>query len=155
MFRRTSASFFAACLCLALGACAAVKTGQSLPRQHPEKLGKGNPVCTECHEAPAGGIVYARFNHDPGWTRTHAGEARQGERVCSLCHAQSFCNDCHVSHSELKPPIKNQTDTYRNQIHRGDYLSRHRIDARIDPASCFRCHGNPKSSKLCVPCHGK
>jgi hypothetical protein len=37
--------------------------------------------------------------------------------------------------------------------HRGDYVTRHRIDGRIDPTACFRCHGSPKRAKLCASCH--
>jgi hypothetical protein len=28
------------------------------------------------------------------------------------------------------------------------------MDGRINPISCFRCHGNPKSSRTCIRCHG-
>jgi hypothetical protein len=34
-------------------------------------------------------------------------------------------------------------------IHRGDYVSRHFIDARAQPESCRRCHG----SGFCDACH--
>lgn len=134
--------------------CAALKGGYSVPTRHPEDVGKGRPTCSECHEAGQA-VPYARFDHTVSFSENHRQEAYQNEKVCSMCHDQSFCNDCHVTHTELKPSVKNQTDTYRGTPHRGDYLSRHRIDARIDPTSCFRCHGNPKASQNCVTCHGK
>jgi hypothetical protein len=156
MFRRpfASASLLVIGLCLALGACGTLGGSQSLPRTHPEELPLGRPTCTMCHEAQNGPVDYARLDHRTNWTQTHRSEARRQERVCGLCHQQSFCNDCHTTRVELKPSIKNQPQTYRNFMHRGDYLSRHRIDARVDPTSCFRCHGNPKTSKTCAPCHG-
>jgi hypothetical protein len=84
----------------------------------------------------------------------HRVPARQRPEICSMCHQQNFCNNCHGVTTELKPSERNQDKTFRRTPHRGDYLSRHRIDGRIDPTSCFRCHGNPKKSKTCVRCHG-
>jgi hypothetical protein len=71
-----------------------------------------------------------------------------------MCHQQSFCNDCHATYVELKPSIKNQDATYRRSPHRGDWLSRHRIEGSLDPTSCIRCHRNPKTATTCAPCHG-
>ena len=34
-------------------------------------------------------------------------------------------------------------------IHRGDYLTRHAVEARSDPASCRKCHGQ----RTCRSCH--
>jgi hypothetical protein len=156
MLRRalSHTSLAAASLCILLGACATLRSNYTVPASHPEKLEKGNPICSECHESQKGAIPYQRFDHRSGWGESHRQEASQAEKLCAMCHEQSFCNDCHVTRSELKPALKNQTDTYRALPHRGDYLSRHRIDARVDPTSCFRCHGSPKSSKTCAPCHG-
>jgi hypothetical protein len=70
-----------------------------------------------------------------------------------MCHQTSFCNDCHATRVELKPSERHKTETYRRMPHRGNYLARHRIDGRVDPTSCFRCHGNPKTARTCSPCH--
>ena len=134
-------------------ACAMMKAGYVIPEQHPEKLGKGNPVCTDCHDPKGEYVPFKRFNHTPYFTENHRLEANQASQICAMCHRESFCNDCHATNVELKPSIKNQTDTYRSMPHRGDYLSRHRIDGRVDP-SCIRCHGNPKTNTRCAPCHG-
>jgi len=139
---------------LTLAACAAMNGGYTVPDRHPEELGRGNPVCTECHEADDANIAYAAFSHDGGWASGHRQVAYGNQQLCAMCHNQSFCNDCHVTRDELKPSVRREADTYRQMPHRGDYLSRHRIDARLDPTSCFRCHGNPKSSKTCASCHG-
>lgn len=152
MYRRSHAAILVSGLLLV--GCAALKGGYAVPSRHPEDVGRGRPACSACHEAGQA-LAYARFDHTASFAGNHSREAAQSERVCAMCHEQSFCNDCHVARSELKPSVKNATDTYRGMPHRGDYLSRHRIDARIDPTSCFRCHGNPKASKACVSCHGK
>lgn len=114
-------------------------------------------VCAECHDDEEF-IQSVKLpplkTHGPTWLQTHRQNAYQNEALCANCHQTSFCNNCHATRVELKPSLKNQTETYRQMPHRGNYLSRHRIDGRIDPTSCFRCHGNPKAAKTCAPCHG-
>ena len=143
-------------LLVVLAACATLQGGFILPAQHPADVGIGStpPNCVDCHEARSENFVYEQFNHTTYFGENHRQQSYQNEQVCSLCHQTSFCNDCHATRVELKPSLKEQTDTSRRMPHRGDYLSRHRIDGRIDPTSCFRCHGNPKSAKTCVSCHG-
>jgi hypothetical protein len=143
-------------LLLGLGACAALDNGLELPLQHysVEELEQSTENCLDCHESRGEKLAYGNFVHTQNWTQSHTQQARQNEQVCAMCHQTSFCNDCHIVGAELKPSIKNQSETYRQMPHRGDYLSRHRIDGRIDPTSCFRCHGNPKSAQTCAPCHG-
>jgi hypothetical protein len=141
-----------------LVACSALKSNVAVPAQHPEELPKGRPMCSaeDCHGRTHEDLPFARFDHSRSFAEGgHRNEAYQQGKVCAMCHEQSFCNDCHVTRSELKPSEKDSTGTYRIYPHRGDYLTRHRIDARVDPMPCFRCHGNPKSSKACVACHGK
>lgn len=142
-------------LIVSLAACAALDGGLLLPKQHPSEadLGQAPKNCLECHDGDDR-LAFASFVHTPTWGQNHRQQAYQQEAVCSMCHQTSFCNDCHATRVELKPSLKNQTDTTRQMPHRGDYLSRHRIDGRVDPTSCFRCHGNPKASQTCVRCHG-
>lgn len=145
--------FCGLCL-LALAACATLKSTYPVPASHPEDVGEGRPTCTDCHESSDDHFNYRRFNHSPLFAEQHSKLAYQSEAVCSMCHATSFCNDCHATRVELKPSIKNQTENYRRMPHRGDFLTRHRFEARLDPTSCFRCHGNPKTATSCAPCHG-
>jgi hypothetical protein len=150
------ASMMAGSLAL-LVACAALDSGSSRLFKHPSPadLGEQPKNCSKCHEGATEPIPFARFEHTPLFVDNHRNEAYQYEQTCRGCHDVSFCNDCHATRVELKPSIKNQTDNDRRMPHRGDYLSRHRIDGRTDPVSCFRCHGNPKTARTCVSCHGK
>ena len=52
----------------------------------------------------------------------------------------------------MKPNVKMGDRPDRMAPHRGDYLVTHRIDGRLDPGSCFRCHGN-KNDGRCRQCH--
>jgi len=143
-------------LLLSLAACAALDNGQDMPTRHMSAadLGEKPKNCTNCHVTRGDTLAFGNFVHTPTWLQTHRQQAYQQERVCAMCHQTSFCNDCHVTGSELKPSLRHQGETYRQMPHRGDYLSRHRIDGRIDPTSCFRCHGNPKAAQTCARCHG-
>ncbi len=143
-------------LVLSLAACAALDSGRDLPLQHESvaNLGQSTSNCLDCHEARDEKLAFGDFVHTASWLESHRQRAYQSETVCSMCHQTSYCNDCHASKTELKPSEKNDSQTFRQMQHRGDYLSRHRIDGRVDPTSCFRCHGNPKSAQACVKCHG-
>lgn len=134
----------------------ATRSGYRLPVAHPQifELGEKREFCTKCHGYNKKPIDFERYNHTALFTESHRLVAYQDEGVCSICHAQSFCNNCHATRIELKPSLQDETGNYRRIQHRGDYLTRHRIEGRIDPSSCFRCHGSPKSSKTCQSCHG-
>jgi hypothetical protein len=137
-------------------ACASLQSKSALPATHPttaELDGVPPKNCMECHERGQE-IPYQSYVHTADFGTSHRPAATQDEAICAMCHQTSFCNDCHATRVELKPSIKNQTETYRSMPHRGDYLSRHRIDGRVDPTPCFRCHGNPKSARTCANCHG-
>lgn len=126
-------------------ACSALKSGYGVPARHPEEV-SGKPTCSECHTPALGSANYSRLNHTLYFAEDHREQARQMEKVCSMCHEQSYCARCHDTKA---------TQYGRGSPHQGDYLSRHRIDGRVDPTSCFRCHGNPRGAAICARCHGR
>ena len=127
-----------------LGACAGPK---STALVHPEKM-EGMPVCTSCHEAS-----FAASNHDSRWLKTHGAVAVRSQRTCELCHQVSSCADCHAGRQEeIKPSDKPSSRFDAATPHRGDWLTQHRVEGRIDPAPCFSCHGR-KNVGRCGTCH--
>ncbi|MDJ0783525.1 MAG: hypothetical protein QNJ22_16230 [Desulfosarcinaceae bacterium] len=124
----------------------------ALPLVHPDE-GDDLRQCLDCHDSEESDFPFERFSHGLLYAERHGGSARGHAAVCAMCHQERFCSDCHGIRPGLKPSLKNSTDTRRRMPHRGDYLTRHRIDGRIDPTACFRCHGSPKRAKLCAPCH--
>lgn len=131
-----------------------VKAGAyQVPLQHPDE-GEELQNCMQCHDAGDPEFPYQRFDHTPQFTDHHGAAASQDKAVCNMCHAGRFCADCHGVGVPLKPSAKQYNATRQNMPHRGDYLSRHRIDGRIDPTSCFRCHGSPRTQRSCNSCHG-
>jgi hypothetical protein len=136
------------------GSCSSVDQSESMIQRHEAEI-EGVPRCLNCHETDTSEtIMYERYNHSKFFIKNHKSPARRNPEICALCHRESSCNDCHATQIELKPSIKHQTKTYSPMMHRGDYLTRHKLDARINPAPCFRCHGSPKASRTCVRCHG-
>lgn len=127
-----------------LYACAGTK---SVAVRHPEKV-KGLVNCAECHSDRWGA-----WNHKAadfyGKHRFYAGQNRQ---ACYVCHEESFCADCHGRKEEMKPSDKFRLSPERSLPHRGDYLTRHKIEGRINPASCVRCHGR-QNNERCKTCH--
>src|ERR1039457_1693132 len=140
---------------ITITACSHILSSEnSLPASHPEALGEGRVDCSECHEDQIKGILkpYETFKHSFEFIRQHRLFAGQNERLCAVCHHTSFCNDCHANEVEIKPSMKLGNRPDREIPHRGDYLTMHRIDGKVDPASCYRCHGRTNNEK-CIICH--
>jgi hypothetical protein len=136
----------AAALLLAAAALAACAGPQSGAPAHPEKV-EGAPICSSCHDAQR-----AALDHDADWMRAHGEAAVSDRRACDLCHRSSTCADCHGAKEEIKPSSKRPSRFDPATPHRGDYLSQHRIDGRLDPASCIPCHGRRNDGR-CATCH--
>ena len=143
---RSVMSVLAASLALAAaGFFAACAGPESAVLLHPEKV-SGPPICTSCHDAEM-----AASDHDARWMNAHGAVAVRNQRACEICHRGSSCADCHGSKEEIKPSDKRPSRFDPAIPHRGDYLTQHRIDGRLDPASCFPCHGR-KNQERCRVC---
>lgn len=123
----------------------------SLPRVHPEDVraqGISTPDCSACHSDSWGAM-----NHRaPDFMNKHRFFAASSRQACASCHHESFCTDCHSNKDELKPSEKFTDSPERSLPHRGDYLSQHKIDGRVNPVSCVKCHGRQNNAR-CVSCH--
>lgn len=127
-----------------LHACA---NTSSVARIHPEAV-KGLVNCTECHSDSWGAM-----NHQAAdFYKKHRFYAGTSRQACAACHQESFCIDCHAHKEEIKPSDKFADSPERSLPHRGDYLSQHKIDGRVNPASCVKCHGR-QNNERCVSCH--
>lgn len=119
----------------------------SIARVHPEEV-KGIPNCSECHKDSKGAINHQAID----FYAKHGFYAQSEKQTCAACHQESFCSDCHAHKEELKPSDKFGDAPERNLPHRGDYLSQHKIDGKINPASCVKCHGRQNNAG-CSSCH--
>jgi hypothetical protein len=106
--------------------------------------------CTPCHTDLKGYKPESAFAHQGDWIHIHGQLAKPSAETCAQCHDQSYCVACHSPTTTAALPetiFPERVD--RAFIHRGDYVSRHMVDARALPASCRRCHGSP----FCDACH--
>jgi hypothetical protein len=94
----------------------------------------------------------SEYSHAGDFKRLHGGLARTSADTCATCHDQTFCVDCHSpATTPAGPAIRWPEEVTRDFIHRGDFVSRHMIEAGANPASCNRCHG----TAFCESCHAQ
>lgn len=142
-------------LTITLAACAQFKASPGLPPYHPETLTAGQQVsCSECHDDQQKGTLKSlpSFNHTLAFVKNHSLYAANDDRLCALCHKSSFCNDCHTNKGEMNPATKYGYRPDREMPHRGNYMTVHKIEGKLDPASCYRCHGRANNYS-CNNCH--
>jgi hypothetical protein len=106
--------------------------------------------CTPCHTDLKGYKPVSAFAHEGDWLRIHGRLAKPSAESCAQCHDQTYCATCHAPETTpARPSIVWPEEVTRAFIHRGDYVSRHMIEAEAQPASCRKCHG----SAFCTACH--
>ena len=107
--------------------------------------------CSGCHEnlQRGGARAAGALRHGPGFARSHGIKAKQNTRACAQCHDQTYCADCHAGTGAMKASVVFPEQVETGFIHRGDYLSRHAVEARSAPATCRKCHGQ----QHCRSCH--
>jgi hypothetical protein len=111
--------------------------------------------CRPCHVSlKAYGLVpleqFTEFSHAGNFVKEHGRLAKNSAETCAQCHDQTYCATCHATATRpVKPEILFPENVTSDFIHRGQYVSRHQMDAERDPASCRKCHG----SFFCESCH--
>jgi hypothetical protein len=115
-------------------------------KEHKDNIRKGN-TCQSCHDV--GEIK--DLTHISAWITSHKSVATRKEGECLKCHSQDFCADCHSLGQGLKPSEKNFDDTQPSYPHRGEWKTRHTLEAKSDPSKCYRCH----TKNFCSDCHPK
>jgi hypothetical protein len=91
------------------------------------------------------------FSHQGNWVKLHQTAARVSTEACSKCHDATYCSSCHDAQT-VPVPVETLYPEHVEgdfQIHRGDWLSRHSLEAQADETECRRCHGVP----FCTTCH--
>ena len=110
-----------------------------------------NLLCAKCHRdfSFAGLTALTRFTHKANFLTEHGAYATRSVRTCAQCHTETFCTECHGKKAGLRPSIKYPEAVKRNFVHRGDYLTLHRIEAKTNGGRCLKCH----AAKQCESCH--
>jgi hypothetical protein len=107
--------------------------------------------CTACHldlpdeaVAPEDHIV-----HGEDFIERHASMAGSTPDLCATCHSESFCASCHGNRVPALASRLRFEDPWSASVHRGNFVSRHAEEARVDPGLCTSCH----SESSCAGCH--
>ena len=118
---------------------------------HKKQISLGQ--CDMCHDRLDLYDMVANdyYSHEPGFMARHGLEAVSGEANCTLCHEQSYCADCHNRNATIVPSLKYPDRVDRTFMHSGDWLSRHALESRANPANCQKCHG----ISYCSSCHNR
>jgi hypothetical protein len=109
-------------------------------------------TCQQCHQdlsRYAVRPVLAGLTHGPSFERRHGTQAKQAVKACTQCHDQTFCAECHGQTQAATAAILFPEKVDRGFIHRGDFVGRHMVEARAQPQTCAKCHGQ----RHCRSCH--
>ena len=116
--------------------------------------------CARCHGVTAP-VVPARLAfdepdglglHRAGFRSRHAEEARANPGMCSACHDDGACRDCHVAEGVAAVAPGTASPHPPGWVGVGPAANQHGPAARRDPAACASCHGGA-GEQLCVGCH--
>lgn len=147
MRKRSVYLIFLLSLLTTLAVLYACATTSSMAQKHPTDGIEIPVICSKCHTDGR-----ASMDHTEDFGVRHRFSAQQNSRACMICHSNAFCSDCHAHKEELQPDDKYKDAPGRMMPHRGDYMNQHKIDGKINPASCFPCHGR-QNNERCRVCH--
>jgi predicted CXXCH cytochrome family protein len=118
---------------------------------HEHKAQWERAECGPCHErADVQKVLPETFlRHDEGFSRHHAAAATARGEMCATCHTKAQCDDCHDVNQGLQVERRRPEALEANFQHRGDFMTRHAIEAERDSAQCMRCH----TARSCDDCH--
>lgn len=119
--------------------------------EHSEQWARGQ--CTPCHEPEAlrRTLPVTFLKHDTAFLRRHGDVMAQSSQalLCQSCHTQAQCQQCHDVTQDLTVEARRPERIESAQVHRGDFMVRHAIEARSQPSRCISCH----TVETCDSCH--
>ncbi len=137
-------------------------------REHGVRAASARDLCSACHsERSCAGchgvtvpalpsrLTFDRVRlsglHRAGFRSRHAEEARGQPGLCTTCHTERSCIDCHTS-SQVAPGMGARNPHPPGWLTASRGGGQHGMAARLDPVSCAGCHGGA-GEQLCVGCH--
>lgn len=120
--------------------------------EHQSQWDRGE--CTPCHDQRelARTLPVTFLRHDAAFLREHGAilaESASNAALCQSCHTQADCQSCHDLSQTLSIEARRPERIDSRQVHRGDFLVRHAVEARSEPARCLSCH----TEATCDACH--
>ena len=107
--------------------------------------------CMKCHaDFYAEKLMPATaFDHQGDFITRHGDLARGDMTVCSHCHQESSCAQCHSKMAPAAITVLRSDEPGRWRMHEGDWMARHAIEARTGSSQCMTCH----TPDRCSSCH--
>ncbi len=108
--------------------------------------------CDYCHEdlQHEGTMPDDHLVHEGDFLKSHGLKAASERELCSSCHTESFCTNCHGASAMPLPPERLAfDDPTRLGVHRAGFFARHADESRGDPGLCTTCHATDE----CQSCH--
>jgi hypothetical protein len=120
----------------------------------------GERFCASCHAATA--VVTPdriRFYdplgpgvHRAGFRARHADEARVQPGLCTTCHSEDACADCHAGAGVAAADVNALSPHPPGWLGLPGQRNDHGRAAWLEPATCASCHGGAGEA-LCIGCH--
>ena len=76
--------------------------------------------------------------HVPGFGESHGTAARTRRSTCDACHAETFCEGCHLG------------EAIEQRMHPAGWLALHGAASRSADLNCDTCH---RGQEMCLACH--
>ncbi|HEY6077201.1 MAG TPA: cytochrome c3 family protein, partial [Polyangiaceae bacterium] len=117
--------------------------------EHKQQWDKGE--CTQCHGQRDLMRTFPQtfMRHDADFARHHGSMATQQGQLCLACHSESTCQSCHDGSQNMTIEARKPERLESQQVHRGDFMVRHALEAASQPARCLTCH----TPQTCDSCH--
>jgi len=109
--------------------------------------------CAPCHQPADLRRTQPRsfLQHDAAFMRRHGDSAPLEQKLCQSCHTQKDCQACHDVTQDLTAEVRAPEKLEGAFVHRGDFLTRHALEAQAAPTRCVTCH----APQTCDACHAE
>jgi hypothetical protein len=107
--------------------------------------------CSPCHQAAdlRKSLPRTFLQHDAQFLRRHGDLSAFDQSLCQTCHTQSDCQACHDVSQDLTAEARTPERIESTSFHRGDFMTRHALEASAAPTRCATCH----APETCDSCH--
>jgi len=138
-------------------------------REHGNRAFAAPDLCATCHAQKFCGGCHGRtvpilpekmaFDdplragvHRAGFKSRHSLEARTQPGLCTTCHKEEFCDDCH-SRNTVDVGSGGPSPHPVGWVGLRGQSNDHGAAAWRDPSVCAGCHTGPAGEQLCIGCH--
>lgn len=117
--------------------------------EHEQQWAKAE--CGPCHQSKdlARSLPQTFLRHDAAFLRHHGKLEMFEKNLCRSCHTQRDCQSCHDVTQDLTAEQRRPERVESTSFHRGDFMSRHALEASASPTRCATCH----APETCDSCH--